>query len=62
MDDDSKEVLKVVAGVAMQPAVELIDNVIGVLGGDKLADFRERQREQRKVNRTLRICARRFYC
>lgn len=48
MDDDAKEVAKIVAGVALQPAVKLIDNVIGALGGDALADFRERQQRRRR--------------
>lgn len=48
MDDDSKEVLKALAEVAFRPATELIDNVIGVLGGDALGDFRELQRARRR--------------
>jgi len=47
VDDDTKELAKIGMEVALKPGTDLIANVIGVLGGDALRDFRERQRERR---------------
>ncbi len=49
MDEDSKALVEAAASAALRPLTDLIDNVIGVLGGDALAGFRERRREKRRT-------------
>jgi hypothetical protein len=47
MDEDTKEVMKIAAEAALQPVTKVIGDAVGVLGGDRLAELRERQRARR---------------
>ena len=47
MDDDAKELLKIGAEIALHPAVKVLDDLIGVLGGDSLSEYREKQKRRR---------------
>jgi len=47
MDDEAKELAKVGMEVAMKPFTDLVADVIGVSGGDKLHEFREYKKAMR---------------
>jgi hypothetical protein len=40
MDEDSKELIKAAAEVVLKPITSVVDNTIGVLGGDRLSAYR----------------------
>lgn len=47
MNDDAKALIEAVAGAALRPMTKLVDDVIGVLGGDALEAVRVRQKARR---------------
>lgn len=49
MNEDERELLKIGAEVALRPGTELIENIIGALGGDALRDYRQRQYQRRQA-------------
>jgi len=61
MDEDAKEILRIGAEVALHPAVKVLDDLIGVLGGDSLSEYREKQKRRRAarneetIDRTAQI-------
>jgi len=50
MDEDSKELLKAVAGAALAPVTKVLDNVIGLAGGDWLEHKRRMAKDRREKN------------
>ncbi|MGN6148598.1 MAG: Abi-alpha family protein [Rhizomicrobium sp.] len=56
MDDDGKEVIKIGMEVALRPITEIAQNVLGIAGGDWLAERRRLNREKlsRRTDKILK--------
>lgn len=51
MDEISKETLKSATEVMLRPAAKVVEDIIGVFGGDRLNEYRARQVERRQRRR-----------
>lgn len=50
-DETSKEVIHAAAEVMLRPIAKVLEDGIAVMGGDKLAEYRETQKERRRIRR-----------